>query len=142
MKILYIQKIITWFQIACRTHEYYWSNDSKTSNSINEITIKFDDSWDTESRAELIKRISVLYKYKDGKIFLQHDQDTAWNAIVEYWNKQGIENVQNHVTLVLKANRTYFIDDQGKKSKTYCEANGMDWFQESENRIPWFQWIP
>ena len=138
-----INKITRWLEIASRTHEY-WSNriDENKSNSINEISIKFDDSWDCDSREEFMESISQLFTVKENRIILQHDKDTAWNDLVASWNKQGIENVQHHVTLVLESDRAYFTDDLGRKSKTFCSKEGNEWFSESENRIPWFQWIP
>ena len=140
-----IERAIKWMLIACRTHEY-WSQREHDgeSNSIHEISIQFDDSWSNDARDEFMKLVSANFiKVVNNKIILQHDRDTAWNELVACWNKQGVTNVINHVTLVLEADRSYFVDDQGRKSSTFCDLdNGMDWFPETDNRIPWFNWIP
>lgn len=143
--------VVGWLRIACRTHQFWDSPRPIESNTIEQVTLDFDDSWNAQDKQTVVEELSKICKVlKNGighvKISLQDEDDRAWNEWALVHTNRGIQNIKNKVIYRIENERAYIKDELGRRS---CEFIGLSPESSScyddlpaSQRIPWFRWIP
>lgn len=133
---------VAWLQGACDiSYDFYYAQP--TYNTIGEIRLSFDETWDSDSRKDLIDILCrgtklpniMINRFGHVKIVLQGCEEWWQHSYIKYVESRGVQHISNFLAYRIEKNKAYFVDEWGRRSWHYADYGGK-WPGSSSDLIP------